>query len=175
MRFDEGAQLRIRAAAADELAAIEEAGRLAWIDAAIFDAFNAACLAELGEDRYVAFWHAHALSQMDSPMFGKLFSGAIRVFGITPRGLFKVLGQAWTLTTKGYGQVSTVVESDTRVRVSLIGLPAHGRLSTVALSMQGSLGALLETAKTTGRIEVDASGLESEGRVDYDVDWSADE
>ena len=140
-QFDPAAAERVFEAAAEPVSVIREAGRLAWVEASVFDDFNLACLAELGEERYVELWHAHALSQIDSPTFGKLFSGAIRVFGITPKGLFKVLGQAWTLTTKGYGKVSTAVEDDCRVRVSFLGLPEHGRLRTVVLSMQGSLGA----------------------------------
>lgn len=170
-RSDPAAFERVSVVVPEQVNAIREAGRLSWIAGRIFDEYNAACLDELGDQGYLDLWRTYTLGQIDSPTFGALFAGAVRVFGITPRGLFKVVGQAWTLTTRGYGQVVTHVESDTRAKVSFIDLPRSGRISTVVLSMQASLGALLDAVKTEGRIEVDLDQFQSRGRVDYVVEW----
>lgn len=171
-RLDPQAFARVCAAVPEYVQTIRDAGRLAWIDAEVFDGYNAACLRELGQARYVDLWRAYTVGQIDSPVFGKLADGAMRVFGITPRGLFKLMGQAWTLTTRGYGVASTVVKSDTRATVRLEQVPPSGRLPTVVLSMHGSLRGLLEMAKTEGRVEMAAQAFEEEGWLEFEVDWA---
>lgn len=155
----------------DEVARIREAGRLGWVPAATLHALNLAVVAELGPAGYREFFRRQTLQQVELPIFAAMFRGAMRVFGVEPTGLLRLLGRAWEAATQALGRVECVLDGPNTARIRLLDVPAGVRIETMAFSLEGSVLALLELAGRSGVVTTDSTRLMSEGWLEILVTW----
>ncbi len=149
---------------------IESRRSLTWLDGTVLDDLNRAFVDRLGWDRFVEFWRGHADAARESPLFGPLYTGALRIFGSNPRGLLRWVGRAWQVTTRDFGSLTVDSEAE-RALVTHVGLPPGHRLKTVVRSTEGSIRGLVSIAGFTPEVAIDDRRLHDEGHAELTVQW----
>ncbi len=152
------------------LVVIRTASKLAWIPAVALDDLMAAYLDEAGGAGYLDFWRRYTLGSVDSPLFGALFNGALRIFGRSPAGLLKWIGRAWEVTTHEYGHIE--VDTDPEVVViRVLDIPAAGRRPTVPLSTQASVIGVIEFTDRVPLVTAETADFTHTGAYTITARW----
>jgi len=142
------------------LEAIASAGRLEWIPiehhVALLDGAHDA----LG-DRYVEFYRRMVVDNLKDGMLSSLVSGGIRLFGIGPDTLVKVLPRAFATMARGCGELRFErLAANAGTLVELRGLPpALRQRDTYGLTIQAVLEACYAIGRRTGSCELDTTSL----------------
>lgn len=158
-------------APADAIARIRDTGRLGWVPAETLHAVNLVIADELGMEGYRDFFRRQTLQQVEMPIFAAMFRGALRVFGVEPSGLLRLLGRSWDAVTQALGHIECMFEGPHAARIRLFGVPAGVRIEPMAFSMEGSILALLELAGRSGVVTTDSTQLMSDGILEMLVTW----
>lgn len=133
---------------------IEQAGRADWLPIEIELTLTRAILSEVGEEG-LRRWSSAALKRsLDSSLFRPLLDTAVRLFGLSPQGLFKMVPQGWKRAFRGAGELTVQPEGPSAVQVDLVGLPEELQDRSFVLTIGTSLYALLDACQVTGRIQV---------------------
>ncbi len=156
------------------LRTIEGASRLAWLDTSLQVELNDALLEVLGESRYHDFWAAAGLEMANSGALAGLAQGAMRLLGVSPQGLYKMLPRAAGHVGQAMGEVSVEAGDDGHsMHIVYTGLPPQlCKSPSWALSSRATLGVPLRLLEREGEVEMDASRL-AEGEVAFVVRWPA--
>lgn len=152
---------------------IRDAGRLGWIEAAVFNALNFALLEAVKDEAFIEFWRRHTWAAVKTPLFGSMFSGALRLFGVEPGGMIRLVGRAWDASTRGMGHVDCALGTR-EATLRLSGVPRETRLPTLPLAMHGSLLGLLDLTGHKGSVELDASHFATRGEYEARTVWRAE-
>lgn len=153
------------------LRAIRDVGPLGWVPAESLHALTRLVLQSLGSAPYVDFWRKHTVSQVNTPLFGSLFRGAQRLFGIEPQGLLRQLDRAWQSSTQGLGRIECNVSRPCTADIYVRELPTGAREDALSLSMQGSVLALIELAGRKGTVVCDTAQLTAAGEFLIRAAW----
>jgi hypothetical protein len=133
---------------------IEQASRADWLPIEIELTLTRAIRSEVG-DEGLRQWSSAALKRsLDSSLFRPLLDTAVRLFGLSPLGLFKMVPQGWKRAFRGAGELTVQPEGPGAVLVELVGLPAELQDRSFVLTIGTSLYALLDACKVTGSIQV---------------------
>jgi len=150
---------------------IEQASRTDWLPMEIELVLTRVILAEVGEEG-LRRWSSAALKRtLDSSLFRPLLDTAVKLFGLSPQGLFKMAPKGWGRAFRGAGELTVQPEGASAVVVDLVGLPEEMRDRSFVLTIGTSLYALLDACKVTGEIRVVAPPPGVGAR--YQVSWTA--
>jgi hypothetical protein len=133
---------------------IERAGRAEWLPIEIELTLTRTILAEVGEEG-LRRWSSAALKRsLDSSLFRPLLDSAVRLFGLSPLGLFKMAPQGWRRAFRGAGELTVQPEGPAALQIDLVGLPEALQDRSFVLTIGTSLYALLDACKVDGEIRV---------------------
>jgi hypothetical protein len=101
------------------------------------------------------------VSNLKDGLLSSLVSGGIRLFGIGPEALMKVLPRAFALMLRGCGELRFKrLGDDLGTVIELRGLPPALRVrDTYGLTIQAVLEACYAIARRSGTCELDTSSL----------------
>ena len=150
---------------------IEQAGRSAWLPVEIELTLTRTVLAEVGAEG-LRRWSTAALKRsLDSSLFKPLLDTAVRLFGLSPQGCFKMAPQGWRRAFRGAGELTVQPDGADAVVVDLVGLPEELQDESFVLTIGTSLYALLDACKAAGEVQVVAPPPGVGAR--YRVAWTA--
>jgi len=95
----------------------------------------------------------------------------VRLFGLSPQGLFKMAPQGWKRAFRGAGELTVQPEAGDALLIDLVGLPEEMQDRSFVLTIGTSLYALFDACKVTGQIQVVAPPPGIGAR--YRVSWTA--
>jgi hypothetical protein len=174
-RLQDADRVAIFDALGDErLSMLRASGRLAWLDIEHQVALNRGIRGQLGPDGFDAFWRGVTRRTTKEALFASFASGMIRVLGVSPAKLFKIIPRATDHVARDVGTYEVVnadVEGSLRVLHRDIPEVLRGD-DTWVRAMCASLYVPLEMVRVDGTIALDADGL-ADGMVCYDVSWSS--
>lgn len=150
---------------------IEQASRSEWLPFEIELTLTRTILEAVGEDG-LRRWSAAALKRsLDSSLFKPLLDTAVRLFGLSPQGLFKMVPQGWKRAFRGAGELTVQPDGPEALLVDLVGLPEALQDRSFILTIGTSLYALLDAGKVAGDIRVVEAPPGIGAR--YRVTWTA--
>jgi hypothetical protein len=154
----------------DAAAELRAASRTAFLPLAIDRWFVGSIVEELGYPGAVAAIRATVGVHFESPLLRALVTGAGRLFGAGPRGLFKLLPRGWGLVYRDVGDVAVLdlapegMDMDTRggwegviVRVDGVD-PAFAAELGYRASFEAMLGGILDIRRVPGQVLLDPPG-----------------
>lgn len=154
----------------EHLTAIRSAGRLAWVPAEALNALNHCYLHHAGQDAFIQLWRRYTVESVDTPLFGPLFQGALRLFGLNPGSLIRLIGRAWDSATRDVCRIECTLE-DNAAHVQLLDIPPTHREIVLSLCMQGVILAIFDLTHHRGEVRGDESELFVDGRCDVHARW----
>ncbi len=123
-----------------------------------------------GEDRVIEATRRHTTRLRDSSLLRSLIDAVVRLSGLTPHAMFKVLPRARESLVSEAGTVSSVRVGDNQVRLELRGFPAR----SVAVNTPhfcGSWLGVLDGCGVAGTVKPRLISAEH-GDVDFDIAWT---
>lgn len=138
------------------MAAIQSATRVDWLpiraDLELVEAIDAGS----GRDGTRRWGRAALRRSMDRPLLKPLLDAAVRLFGLSPAGVFRMAPQGWKATFRGCGDVVVASSEPGRVRLELRGAPSALRHEAFLASIAGSFEAIFDLTKAPdGRVAVE--------------------
>jgi len=142
-----------------------------WIDNIYHVHIEEAVLEVLGTERFLAFQRQHTVRLSESSTMRQLLSGALTLFGVSPRHLYHLVPRAYNTLCRDAGTPHVVDDGPTRVRMVYSALPEI--LVTNAcwrLGLVGTLQTMLELTRRKGTVEVTEHDLAGR-RVVVTASW----
>lgn len=171
--FGPETEARILERCGDEVVGrIRSATRVEWIPATDQVALNDAIRAEVSREAYLEFWGETGLLAARDSIFSQVAQGAMRLFGVSPSSLYKILPRANKHVTRDVGEYQIDVDPDGRFVVVTFHSIAPELLKTDSwfLSASVTIKTPLLLLGRDGRVEVDEENYE-EGRFRWIVSW----
>ena len=158
----------IEAALQPELEATRQASRADWLPMA-FDFKLTRLLAEHGgRDAIVDLNKRSFLSAMEGPLLRPIFQGALRLFGVSPRGITRLVQKGWEAGTKDAGTMRAEFRMDGAVIVHS-GMVAD---DDWYVGFEGVLQGIFEATSYLGATTTTVTAGEGDTRTaTYDVTW----
>jgi hypothetical protein len=135
---------------------------------------NQALFRSLSPGAYEDFWLNMSSSATEDGIFGEIARGAMRMFGVTPRALYRVIARAHRYATRGLGLYEVSVSSEeARVELRYIKVPKLVRESEAwRASTQATFMGPMRTLGIEGWIDVDESRMDSDHELLYTITWT---
>ncbi|WP_394836984.1 hypothetical protein LVJ94_08755 [Pendulispora rubella] len=151
---------------------IEQATRLTWIPIEYGVEMAVAYHEVLGEKDTFLWGRATMLRVTEKPWIRHLRDTAVRLFGLTPKGLYRFAPRFWDAVYSHSGELVCVPRAEGAVTIVLNNIPramieAHGHLIT----MSGAFAAALEFCEVRGDVWL-RPVVAGDNRCTYDVIWS---
>ena len=158
--------------ASSSIAAIDESTRVDWISAGLQMDLNDALFEVMDESAYAAFWTKVGLVSARTSIFAQIAQGAMRLFGVSPLGIYKMVPRAQALVTRGCGDHSLVADkAQKRATIVTSGIPALlRRTDSWIVSQRITLSIPMVIVHAEGRVELDRSRID-EGIATYVASW----
>jgi hypothetical protein len=127
--------------------------------------------AELGDERYIAWWRDYTLQLVRIPLLKSLTHGIIKVLGLTPHAIFKNLPRARGSLVRFGGSITYEHVDDTSARMSMLDYPKELLASGIAgITMRGVYEGVLSFAGHSGSAVVVSEDADT-GTVVHLVKW----
>ena len=129
----------------------------------------------LQPEEYDAFWLEMASQATEKGVFGDIARGAMRMFGVTPRALYRVIARAHRYATRGLGLYEVnMPANEERAELRYVKVPQLVRESEAwRASTQCTFRGPMKTLDMEGQIEVDESRMHSDHEILYSITWRA--
>jgi len=148
--------------------AIQGAHDMAWLDIAISIELNSAIFAVMTPPEYRRWSRAMALHVIKRSMVSGMVEAALRLFDVTPQGLFKTMPRGWGATYKDAGVVTVAAVPPLSTRLTFVDLPASMRTSLYLESIAGGLETVFDMCHVDGKIVIERSST-----IDMVATWAA--
>ena len=163
----------VLAAIGDELRAeIRKTATLEWMPARVFVELTGA-IAREDERLALSFWRYSLNQSISQPLISTLVDGGISVFGRSPLSLFKRTPRAWTLVSRGCGEV-TVQEGQAPntalIRLDKVPAPFRGHRGLPVL-LAGGFRGQADFCGESADVVMNAETYEATGQADFSVRW----
>jgi hypothetical protein len=132
---------------------IQDATRVDWLPVEVDLELVYAVHGVVGDEGLRRWGRAAVRRSLDTNLFRPLLETVVRLFGLSPRALFRAVPQAWRATFRGCGEVGVVTEP-WGVRLRLTGLPEALKDRIFLLSVSGSCEAVFDAARVTGEVRL---------------------
>jgi len=132
---------------------IEQADPSDWLPIELELTLVRAIRTEVGDEALGRWSHAALKRTLDTWLFKPLLETAVRLFGLSPHGLFKVAPQAWRATFRDAGELVLHEEGPARLVVDLTGLPAELEDPAFTVTIGTCFYAIFDACRVTGRVE----------------------
>lgn len=165
-----GPATSVRAAIPATLRRVEDAPRLAWLQAERLVELCEAARDVVGDGPLEA-WGAAALdATLDAPLTRAFYEAALLVERRNPAVVLSFIAQAWRLLYAGCGDLVVTQPAPREVRVLHVPVPPILRNSATVLPLIGALAAIPRTCGHEGR--GDAEWTPSSPRFVYRIRWT---
>jgi hypothetical protein len=127
-----------------------------WIPLGVQLEILSALEAEAGAQAYDDFCAAHFASTVEQPLVKSLFEGTLRVFGVSPGGLFKMFGKSWGMLSSGCGSVlveGTPSPDGTAIRVRDLPIE-EPEIDLFVRGFRATFQGVIDTVDKRGNVEL---------------------
>lgn len=150
---------------------IEDSTRVDWLPLELDIELTDTVVKVVG-DKGMSDWALTCLMvSSQSGLLGPLVTGSIRLFGLSPKAVFKIAPKAWLAVFKNCGHL--VIEDKAKTTIELVGhnLPQQMIESNAYLvGIQGSFRAVFELTRFKGNITIDRRSIERR-QVVWTASW----
>ncbi len=80
-----------------------------------------------GLQGYLDLCRQHFARTVDTPLVRPIFDGAVRLFGVGPKGVFKMFKRSWSMMSTGTGSIDLVSLEPENLDIVITGLPMEER------------------------------------------------
>jgi hypothetical protein len=133
---------------------IEQAGRTEWLPVELGVNLGVVIHRAVGDEGLRVWSRAAVRRSMDGSIQKPLLDTAVRLFGLSPTGLFKMTPQGFRAIFRGAGELVVAESGATSTTLDLVGLPDGLRGYPFVLGIAGGLEAIFGTCKVTGEIKL---------------------
>jgi hypothetical protein len=137
-----------------DLRRIERAAPDEWLPVEVMVSLCRSVHAAAGDDGVRAWRRAAMRRSVESSLFRPLLDATVRLLGLTPAALLRLVPRLWGSSYREAGQIAVELDPPLAAAVRLIALPGPMRERVVLVSMAGGLEALLETVGCTGEVRL---------------------
>lgn len=128
--------------------------------------------AELGDERYVAWWRDYTTELSRIPLLRSFTQGVIRALGLSPHTMFKNLPRARSSLVRFGGSMLYERVDDVSCRLTLTGYPRELIESRIAgITMRGVYEGVLALGGHAGSASVEVESVDT-GTVVHVVKWA---
>lgn len=152
------------------LDAIVNTGRTGWIPIEHDHHLPDALVAVLGNKATAALVAEAVLQHTEAPILKTMISGAIRLFGLNPASLVKVLPRAWSLVYRDFFTLEVVDREDTSASLKLIDIhPEVFRYPNYFVTWDGIFDGIFALTKADGmhRLALDEETRSGTWRLEW--------
>jgi hypothetical protein len=154
----------VEARMTEEIEATRRASRADWLPMA-FDQKLSAIVAEVaGRDAVIATNRVAFLAAADGPFLRPVVQGALRVFGVTPKGILRQIDSTWNAGTRHAGRMEVIL-GEREATIHHRGMVAD---EIWYLGMIGILQGILELTGFDGHADMH---LADDGHPVYTLRW----
>lgn len=140
---------------APSLAALKDAPPTEWVSWEHDKYFPESVIREFGEERAHQLWRAYLPTHLKSGRFRNLVDSAIRLFGLKPSSLIKVLPRAWSQSFQGFCELEVTQAAHRIGRLSMTNIPpCIEDWPSYAFSHKAIFEGIFDITKVEGEIEV---------------------
>lgn len=122
-----------------------------------------------GEDAVVQASRQHMVRLRDSALMRSLIDAVLRISGLTPHAIFKIVPRARDSVVAHAGTLSAVRVGDQQARLELRGFPPASVMDH-AVHLRGSWLGILDACGLVGTVTTRVVDV-TKGDIDFDVDW----
>jgi len=159
------------AAGPELLTEIYEAAALAWLPGASFIALCESLRGALGATGARDFWASSLRQAIDEPLIRPLAKGGLTLFGRSPGALVRRTPQAWSLVTRGMGNLRVEPAEDERsLWMHVEELPLSCRTPALLIMWEGGFHGQAAFIDETVEVDTDASEL-GRGVAHFHIRW----
>jgi uncharacterized protein (TIGR02265 family) len=154
----------VEAQMATEIETTRRASRADWLPMAFDEKLSAVVAEVAGRDGVIATNRAAFLAAAEGPFLRPVVQGALRVFGVTPKGILRHLDNTWDAGTRHAGRMEVVLgEHEATIH-------HRGMVAAEAwhLGFVGLLQGVLELTGFDGTVDMRRA---DDGHPIYDVRW----
>jgi hypothetical protein len=153
------------------LAELAQATRLSWVPIEMGVELAVAYHAVLGDKAAQEWGRETMLHVIQLPWVRSIRDAAVRIFGLTPHGLYRFAPKMWDAVYRNSGSLVHIQRGSTAATIVLEDIPrtmlsAHGHLITVG----GAVSAALDFCKVRGEIWL-RPVTSADRRSTYDIVW----
>lgn len=138
-----------------DLRRIERSAPEEWLPVEIMVALCRAVHAAVGDDGVRAWRRAARRNAFEGSLFRPLLDASIRMLGVTPRALLRLVPLVWGASFREAGTVAVELATAGTASVRLCDLPWAMRERAVLLSLAGGLEAILAAVGCTGEVRLE--------------------
>jgi hypothetical protein len=154
------------------LSQVTTAARSEWLPLELDIAVTEAVCKVAGTQNLIDWSRDALVKSADGPLIGPFVRGSLRLFGITPAGLYKLGPKIWSVVYRNCGIASYKVVASKLVHVTIEGVPMIMRQSNAyLLGVGGAIEAPMVFCRVKGKIKLDPS-LETPSSVCYVASWT---
>jgi len=153
------------------LRSIELAGSLSWLPIDINVAVTGAVMTELSPEDSKAFFRDMVLDNFETPLFAGLIRASIRLLGLEPKAMAKMIGRIVGIMFRDNGEWSTSGRRHDHAILSIRGLAPACRNQMWVDSVQHCLSAFHPFVKVSGDVMLSHLDLVA-GDVDFEIRWA---
>jgi len=145
----------------ETIRAIQAAQDMAWLDITLSAELNNAIFAVMSQPEYRRWSRAMALHVIKRSMVSGMVEAALRLFDVTPQGLFKMMPRGWGATYKDAGVVTVAAVPPLSTRFAFVDLPAPMRTSQYLETIAGGMETVFDMCHVDGKIVIErGSGVD---------------
>jgi hypothetical protein len=163
---------RMLAADPELFAAIDAAPRSAWLPIALNVRWVEAVERVFGWPAALDFLAARVRDQFGNPLFRVFVEGGVRLFGLDPGALVRLVPRGLSIAFRDHGEWSAVRTSETSIELRASALPKELAASARWIeSIGGAALAMFALCEVSGSVRL-AEHRAAEGRAVIEARWS---
>jgi hypothetical protein len=148
---------------------IEDAARVAWLPVEVDVALTLAVHQATG-DAGVRRWSRQTLLKTSQqPLLRTVVEAGVRIFGMTPRGLYRWVPHGWGTIYREGGELTFEARAGDSAVLIHHDIPAPMRSLPYLVGMAGAFEAVLDLAQADGEVELEY--VEPSNRALYEIRW----
>lgn len=154
-------------------ARIEKAPKVAWLDEGTYNALTEAIRAELGDEGTRALFRKVGRRMLTSSNLQALLESAIRLFGMSPHTILKLIPRGRQTAVKNSGTLVYERVDDRCVRLHLTDFPASTfQRGTTVILLSGVFLGLLDTASVSETAKIATKDVDLlAGKAIFELSW----
>jgi len=152
---------------------IEKAPKVAWLDEGTYNALTEAVRAELGDEETRALFRKVGRRMLTSNNLQTLLESAIRLFGMSPHTVLKLIPRGRQTAIKNSGTLVYERVGDRCVRLHLTDFPASTfQLGTSVILLSGVFLGVLDAASVSDTAKLETKDVDLlAGKATFELSW----
>jgi hypothetical protein len=159
----------LSAVKAETLAVIERDVDVGWVDLGVNADFTEAVYRVVGARGTRAYGRRVGNSSFETPILRSMMEAAIRLFGVGPAGLYKLMRRSWSGVYRNCGEVEVEARPGNGVHIVLHDAPELMRAPPYLESISGGLEAIFDFCSVAGEVRPEPR----RGGIEWTVTWKS--